>query len=883
MKKLILIILLLPLFAKAQVNGSIQRTAATGVTRYFNSGAAGIDTLASVTGNGVNGYVLVYNSTLKKSVWTNPTGFGTNFWSRNSGTSTLSPAIPNDKLNMGTGSITGGVGSFTSSGSTGAATITQSSGSGVGLTITKGGNGEGLIVNKTSGSGNAVTVTGTAQATTLVKTGGTGAQFLMGNGTTQDTTTIQTVANFFPKGDTRYAKTADLSGYVPASRTISAGNGLSGGGDLSGNRTISADTTVLRTVANSVSLSGLQTRLNNYLPLVAGVSNKLTGDLYVNTASNPALILGSNATMDPFIQKGSSGEFYLGSNNLTRIEVSTSGNIDFKNGAIATGGTITSSNPIIFGQLTAGSSAAYGFFKNTGGEYYIGANNSTGTSFGSNVPYAYTLYAPASTPFVFGQGSNFDVYKIDESGNNTWSGSGNFGDTLTAPSIKLTTGATSGYYLQSDGSGNATWQPIGSSYKGTWDASANTPTLADGTGTAGDYYIVSTGGTQFGRTFVANGQAIYSGTIWQPTGTATGVTSFASRTGAVTAQSADYSSFYPSLTGTGASGNWGINITGNAASSTSWDGNTYSGGTIVSPSLFMLYDTSPGAWRGGTVSDVKGMLGYGTTLGSNFTITEDGSNVYLQTFSSKPLVINGSGNAVSFGANITASNFSGSSSGTNTGDQTTITGNAGTATALQTARTIQGVSFDGTANINPINGTGFVKATGTTLSYDNTTYAPLNSPTFTGTPSLPTGTTGVTQTAGDNSTKLATTAYVDRLAGGTVTSGTYTPTLTNELNVSGASNDGDAQYTRIGNIVTVYGSVSFTQTSSGNCLIGISLPIASNFTVNTQAYGVGVSFKTVSTNSVVSSDSINDRASLSFIANSGDLQTFRYSFSYQIL
>jgi hypothetical protein len=38
-------------------------------------------------------------------------------------------------------------------------------------------------------------------------------------------------------------------------------------------------------------------------------------------------------------------------------------------------------------------------------------------------------------------------------------------------------------------------------------------------------------------------------------------------------------------------------------------------------------------------------------------------------------------------------------SGTNTGDQTSVTGNAGTATALQTARTIGGVSFDGTANI----------------------------------------------------------------------------------------------------------------------------------------------------------------------------------------
>jgi nitrogenase molybdenum-iron protein alpha/beta subunit len=40
------------------------------------------------------------------------------------------------------------------------------------------------------------------------------------------------------------------------------------------------------------------------------------------------------------------------------------------------------------------------------------------------------------------------------------------------------------------------------------------------------------------------------------------------------------------------------------------------------------------------------------------------------------------------------------------------------------------------------------------------TYAPLNSPTFTGTPTLPSGTTATTQSAGDSTTKLATTAFV---------------------------------------------------------------------------------------------------------------------------
>lgn len=61
--------------------------------------------------------------------------------------------------------------------------------------------------------------------------------------------------------------------------------------------------------------------------------------------------------------------------------------------------------------------------------------------------------------------------------------------------------------------------------------------------------------------------------------------------------------------------------------------------------------------------------------------------------------------------------FSGTSSGTNTGDQTSVTGNSGTATALQTARTIDGQSFDGTANITVI-APGTVAATAKTTPVD---------------------------------------------------------------------------------------------------------------------------------------------------------------------
>jgi hypothetical protein len=50
--------------------------------------------------------------------------------------------------------------------------------------------------------------------------------------------------------------------------------------------------------------------------------------------------------------------------------------------------------------------------------------------------------------------------------------------------------------------------------------------------------------------------------------------------------------------------------------------------------------------------------------------------------------------------------------------------------------------------------------TGVALQTSLNNKADLNSPVFTGTPSLPTGTTGVTQTSGNNSTALATTAFV---------------------------------------------------------------------------------------------------------------------------
>lgn len=74
-------------------------------------------------------------------------------------------------------------------------------------------------------------------------------------------------------------------------------------------------------------------------------------------------------------------------------------------------------------------------------------------------------------------------------------------------------------------------------YQGAWDASTNTPSLADGAGNAGDIYRASVAGTQDlgsgSQTWAIGDLVIYSGTVWQKAPAADGVSSVNTKTGAV--------------------------------------------------------------------------------------------------------------------------------------------------------------------------------------------------------------------------------------------------------------------------------------------------------------------------------------------------------------
>jgi len=93
-------------------------------------------------------------------------------------------------------------------------------------------------------------------------------------------------------------------------------------------------------------------------------------------------------------------------------------------------------------------------------------------------------------------------------------------------------------------------------------------------------------------------------------------------------------------------------------------------------------------------------------------------------------------------------------------------------TNLKTATNVAYNTHAATSKVTPVDAdeipivdsaasNGLKKITFANLAtYFTSLFAPIDSPTFTGTPSLPTGTIAVTQPAGTNTTQVATTAFV---------------------------------------------------------------------------------------------------------------------------
>lgn len=160
--------------------------------------------------------------------------------------------------------------------------------------------------------------------------------------------------------------------------------------------------------------------------------------------------------------------------------------------------------------------------------------------------------------------------------------------------------------------------------------------------------------------------------------------------------------------------------------------------------------------------------------------------------------------------------------------------------------------------------------------------ANLASPALTGNPTAP------TQTAGNNSTRLATTAFVGTAIANAVpvlASGTYSPTLSQVTGYTGLGTVGTFRYQRVGDIVHVAGSVSYSSASGTFRGFDFTLPIAAeanNGRYSGVAVRLGVTDSGVGTvDGQPNSGSANARCQL-VDGNSGG-GVIRLEMTYQIL
>jgi hypothetical protein len=189
------------------------------------------------------------------------------------------------------------------------------------------------------------------------------------------------------------------------------------------------------------------------------------------------------------------------------------------------------------------------------------------------------------------------------------------------------------------------------------------------------------------------------------------------------------------------------------------------------------------------------------------------------------LKINDVDRTIDLSGNLTVSSTA-TISGTNTGDQTNITGNAGTATTLQTARSIYGNNFDGSAALSQIiastfggTGNGFTKFTGATSTEKTYTLPNANA-------TILTDNTAVTVPQGGTGLTTLTTAY------GVVCAGT---TANGSLQNAGAGTSG--QYLKSNGASSLPSFASLDLATSTNQGVSYLIPnknviINGNFNIN---------------------------------------------------
>ncbi len=114
-----------------------------------------------------------------------------------------------------------------------------------------------------------------------------------------------------------------------------------------------------------------------------------------------------------------------------------------------------------------------------------------------------------------------------------------------------------------------------------------------------------------------------------------------------------------------------------------------------------------------------------------------------------------------------------------------------------------------------------------------------------------------------------------------LSSGTYTPSLTNVANLD-ASTTHVCQYMRVGSTVTVSGYVEVNATAGAATQLGISLPVASNLLNIEDCAGTAACPDIAGMSAAIVADAANNRAEMQWIATDLNNRSMFFSFTYRV-
>ena len=249
-------------------------------------------------------------------------------------------------------------------------------------------------------------------------------------------------------------------------------------------------------------------------------------------------------------------------------------------------------------------------------------------------------------------------------------------------------------------------------YKGTWNASTDTPTLPDATTVKGNYYVTSVAGTYETVDYAVGDWIISNGTAWEKVDNTDAVTSVFGRLGNITAQESDYDSFYPTIS----------DLTAEETARTNADSNLQSQISDNDLDITALNANKQDNLTAGTGINIVGTTINNTAPDQTVTLTE-GDNVTITgtypnfTIASNDVV--GAVSSVSAGTGISVNSTTGAVVVTNTiTNNNQLTNGAGYTTNVGDITGVTAGSYltgGGTSGTVTVNANATTASTGSTL------------------------------------------------------------------------------------------------------------------------------------------------------------------------